>query len=40
MRQLDGIIDLVEVCLSNLREIVKVREDWRAVVHEVEKCQT
>ena len=26
MRQLDGIIDWVEVCLSNLREIVKGRE--------------
>ena len=40
MRQLDGIIDWVEVCLSNLCEIVKGRDIWRAVVHEVEKCQT
>ena len=33
MRWLDGIIDSVGVSLSKLREIVKNREAWHAVVH-------
>ena len=40
MRWLDGIIDSVDMCLSKLQEIVKVREDWRAAVHGVTKSQT
>ena len=30
---LDGITNSMEMCLSTLREKVKVREAWRAAVH-------
>ena len=40
MRWLVSIIDSVDMNLSKLWEIVKDREDWRAVVHKVEKSQT
>ena len=33
MRWLDGITDSMDMTLSKLREIVKAREDWFAVVH-------
>ena len=40
MRWLDGITDLIDVSLSELRELVMDREAWRAVIHGVTKNQT
>ena len=37
MRCLDGIPDSVDMNLGQLREVVKIREAWRAVVHGVTK---
>ena len=37
MRWLDGIIDSMDMNLSELRELVKDREAWRAAIHGVTK---
>ena len=40
MRWLDAITDLMDMNLSELRELVMDREAWRAVIHGVTKSQT
>ena len=37
---MDGITDLIDVSLSELRELVMDREAWRAAVHSVARSQT
>ena len=40
MRSLDGIIDLVDMSLSEFRELVMDREAWCAAIHGVTKSRT
>ena len=40
IKRLDGIINTIDMSLSQLQESVKDREAWHAAVHVVAKSQT
>ena len=40
MNRLDGITDLMDLSLSEVRELVMDREAWRAAIHGVTKSRT
>ena len=40
MKWLDGIMDLMDVSVSELQELVMDREAWHAAIHGVTKSRT
>ena len=40
MRLLDGITDSMDMCLSELQELVMDRQAWRAAIHGFTKSRT
>ena len=40
MTWLDGITDLMDMCLSNIQELVMDRDAWSSVIHGVAKSWT
>ena len=40
MRWLDGITDLIDMSLGELRELVMDREAWSAMIHGITKSRT